>query len=607
MEDNKGTDAGAGCSDWFLVEADCSDTSDLENDLEKLFNEETDSDISDLIDDGDIEQGNSRELLCQQETEESEQQVQLLKRKYFSPKAISQLSPRLESISLSPQHKSKKRLFVEQDSGLELSLNEVEDITEEVEVPASASVPAAQGGKGVGEMHFKQLLKSSNVKATLMGKFKDAFGVGFNELTRQYKSNKTCCKDWVVTIYCVQDDLLEASKILLQKHCNYIWMHVLQPMTLYLLCFNAGKSRETVCRLLSSILQIDNMQALLEPPRLRSVLSALFWYKGSMNPNVYSFGTYPDWIVAQTMISHQSAEATQFSLSRMVQWAFDNEHLEEADIAYNYAKLAETDSNAKAFLDSNSQANFVRQCALMVRHYKRGQMRDMSMSCWIHTRLMSVEGEGHWSEIVKFIRYQNLNFIMFLDKFRTFLKNTPKRNCMCFYGPPDSGKSMFTMSLINVLKGRVLSFANSRSQFWLQPLSETKLALLDDATQECWNYIDTFLRNGVDGNYVSLDIKHRAPLQIKFPPLMITTNMNILKEEKYRYLHTRIEFFEFPNKFPFDNNNKPQFHLTDQSWKSFFERLWTQLELSDQEDEGEEDGDSERTFHCTAREVNGHI
>ena len=83
MEDNKGTDAGAGCSDWFLVEADCSDTSDLENDLEKLFNEETDSDISDLIDDGDIEQGNSRELLCQQETEESEQQVQLLKRKYF--------------------------------------------------------------------------------------------------------------------------------------------------------------------------------------------------------------------------------------------------------------------------------------------------------------------------------------------------------------------------------------------------------------------------------------------------------------------------------------------------------------------------------------------
>ena len=53
MEDNKGTDAGAGCSDWFLVEADCSDTSDLENDLEKLFNEETDSDISDLIDDGE--------------------------------------------------------------------------------------------------------------------------------------------------------------------------------------------------------------------------------------------------------------------------------------------------------------------------------------------------------------------------------------------------------------------------------------------------------------------------------------------------------------------------------------------------------------------------
>jgi len=82
--------------------------------------------------------------------------------------------------------------------------------------------------------------------------------------------------------------------------------------------------------------------------------------------------------------------------------------------------------------------------------------------------------------------------------------------------------------------------------------------------------------------------------------------MDIMKEEKYRYLHSRLRSFAFPNKFPFDNDHKPQFQLTDQSWKSFFERLWKQLDLSDQEEEGD-DGNSQRSFQCTARQINGHL
>lgn len=604
--DNKGTDSKEGCSDWCIIEAECSDLSDLDETLDKLFEEGTDSDISDLIDDGDTVQGNSLELLCQQESEESEQQLSYLKRKYLSPKAIQQLSPRLENISLSPRQKPKRRLFLEQDSGLELSLNEAENLSEELEVPAPVAAPAAQGAEGVGNEHYKELLRASNAKAVLMSKFKESFGVGFNELTRQFKSNKTCCRDWVTAIYAVNDDLLEGSKHLLQQHCNFIWLHVLFPMSLYLLSFKSGKSRETVLRLLTSMLQVTETHIISEPPKLRSVLSALFWYKGTMNTNVFTFGPHPDWIVNQTLISHQM-EATQFDLSDMIQWAFDHNYVEESDIAYNYAKLANENGNARAFLSSNSQAKYVRECSIMVKHYKRGEMKDMSISAWIHTKLLSVEGEGHWSHIVKFLRYQGLNFILFLDKFKAFLKNSPKKSCMLFYGPPDSGKSMFTMSLINVLKGKVISFSNSRSHFWLQPAIDTKIVLLDDATHECWQYMDTFLRNGIDGNLMCVDIKHKAPCQIKFPPLLITSNIDIKKEDKYRYLHSRIECFEFPNKFPFDNDNKPQFLLTDQSWKSFFTRLWNQLELSDQEDEGEEDGNSQRTFQCTARQINGHI
>ena len=538
MADSKGSTSKEGLSDWCILEAECSD---LENDFEQLFEQDTDSDVSDLLDNGELEQGNSLELFHQQECEQSEEQLQILKRKYLSPKAVAQLSPRLESISLSPQQKSKRRLFAEQDSGLELSLNnEAEDVSPEVEVPAIDSRPVDEGGSGAIDIDYLSLLRSSNIKATLMAKFKESFGVGFNELTRQFKSYKTCCNDWVLAVYAVHDDLFESSKQLLQQHCDYIWVRGIGAMTLYLLCFKAGKNRGTVHKLMTSMLNVQEQQILSEPPKLRNTAAALFWYKGGMGSGAFTHGTYPDWIAHQTILGHQNAEASTFDFSAMVQWAFDNNYLEEPDIAYQYAKLAPEDSNAVAWLAHNQQAKFVRECAAMVRFYKKGQMKEMSMSEWIHTKINEVEGEGHWSDIVKFLRYQDVNFITFLAAFKNFLHAVPKHNCILIYGPPNSGKSSFAMSLIKVLKGRVLSFVNSKSQFWLQPLGESKIALLDDVTDPCWVYIDTYLRNGLDGHFVSLDCKYKAPVQIKFPPLLLTSNINVHGETNYRYLHSRI-------------------------------------------------------------------
>ena len=606
MADPKGSTSKEGLGDWCILEADCSD---LENDFEQLFEQDADSDVSDLLDNGELEQGNSLELFHLQECKQSEEQLQILKRKYLSPKAVAQLSPRLESISLSPQQKSKRRLFAEQDSGLELSLNnEAEDNAPEVEVPALDSGPVDEGGTGDVDIDYLALLRSSNRKATLLAKFKDAFGVGFNELTRQFKSYKTCCNHWVLAVYAVHDDLFESSKQLLQQHCDYIWVRGIAAMTLYLLCFKAGKNRSTVHKLLTSMLNVQEQQILSEPPKLRNTAAALFWYKGGMGSGAFTYGKYPDWIAQQTVLGHQNAEASTFDFSVMVQWAFDNNHEQESDIAYHYARLAPEDSNAVAWLAHNSQAKFVRDCAAMVRYYKKGQMRDMSMSEWIYTRINEVEGEGHWSSIVKFLRYQGVNFIMFLAALKNFLHAVPKQNCILIHGPPNSGKSSFAMSLIKVLKGRVLSFVNSKSQFWLQPLGDCKIALLDDVTDPCWVYMDTYLRNGLDGHFVSLDCKYKAPVQTKFPPLLLTSNINVHEETNYRYLHSRIKGFEFPNPFPMKSDNTPQFELTDQSWKSFFERLWTQLELSDQEEEEEgEHGETQRAFQCSARSANEHI
>lgn len=291
----------------------------------------------------------------------------------------------------------------------------------------------------------------------------------------------------------------------------------------------------------------------------------------------------------------------QFSLSEMVQWAYDHDLTDEATIAYEYAILAEEDLNASSWLKSNCQAKIVKECATMCRYYKQAQMNEMSMSAWIYSRCHKVKETGNWKPIVQFLRFQGIPFPIFCEAFKPFLKGIAKKNCLVIYGPPNTGKSMFCMSLLKFLAGKVISYVNSKSQFWLQPLASTKIALLDDATHPCWRYIDVYLRNMLDGNPVSIDCKHKAPQQVHCPPLLITTNINIAAEEQYRYLRSRTHLFEFSEEFPFDEAGKPIFEFNDANWKSFFERLWQQLDLSEQEEEGDH-GATKSTFRCHSRD-----
>lgn len=608
--DHKGTDGYGG---WLLdVEAECLDDSDIDETLDIIL--ETNSDISDLIDEAPQSQGNSLELFHQQESLESEQQLCTLKRKYFqSPSQRSNfdetdlcaLSPRLENISITPKEKgkrSRRRLFNVTDSGVELSLpNEVDtDVTEsQTQVETECNSISVGGGDLV-----LQILKSKNAKATLFAKFKETVGISFAELTRPYKSDMTCCGDWVIAAFGVREPLVESFKVLLQQCCDYIHLtnYVSESVSiaLMLLRFKHQKNRKTVCKLLQKMLSIENVQLLTEPPKLRSVPAAMFWFKCTISKLTFTYGKTPEWILQQTQVGQ--TEDKQFDLSEMVQWAYDNEHTDESKIAYYYAIAAPENSNARAFLNSNAQAKHVKDCAVMVRHYFRAEMAEMTMAAWINKKLKSVTTEGDWRVIVKFLRYQEIEFIDFLIAFKSFLAGKPKKNCFVFYGPPNTGKSLFCMSLLHVLGGNVISYANSKSHFWLQPLSDTKLALLDDATSQCWDFIDIYLRNALDGNPISLDLKHRAPKQMKCPPLMITTNISVATEMRWQYLHSRIKFITFAQPFPFNDDGSPGFALTNENWKSFFLKFWQQLELSDQEDEGD-DGKPLTTLRVTARET----
>ncbi|AEA35063.1 early protein E1 [Saimiri sciureus papillomavirus 2] len=640
MASQPGTSKGDGAG-WIVVEADvhrpedCSSDEGEDSDLEAAG-----YDVVDFIDANESlgSPGEAAALYNTQCATEDTAVLQALKRKYLkspytSPhghvidgKEVNELSPRLSAINIGKNtQKAKRRLFArqQQDSGygnsLEVETQATDETPTQVDEGAGAGEPpgaslesgsqtaggteAAQGREEKRpEEPVVQWLQSSNLRAILLGKFKECYGVGYTDLVRQFKSDKTCCWDWVIAAFSMPMAVAEGLTSTIQPLCTYAHIQIntcsLGCVVLVLASFKAAKNRTTVKKALGTLLNIPENRMLVEPPKLKSMPAALYWFRTSLSNVSEVYGEPPEWLKRQTQVSH-CLEEEVFCLSTMVQWAYDNGHTDDSTIAYEYALLGDTDSNAAAFLKSNCQARYVKDCGTMVRHYKRAEMRRMTMAEWIQHCSDRIEEEGDWRPIVRFLRYQGVDFISFCKALKDFLKGIPKRNCIVLCGPPNTGKSWFGMSLMMFLEGKVLSYCNSTSHFWLQPLGDTKVAMLDDATPQCWDYIDTYLRNALDGNPICVDMKHKAPIQLKCPPMLITTNTDIREGDRWRYLRSRHTMFTFQNEMPFTPQGTPVYELSKANWKAFFGRSWAQLDLGDREDE-QDNGRANQPFRCCA-------
>nr|ATU83347.1 viral protein E1^M1 [Mus musculus papillomavirus type 1] len=155
MENDKGTGQYSG---WCFIdnEAECVDDVGSLDNLEALFEQSTQGSF---IDNDEVDQGNSLALLSEQLFATDEQQIAALKRKYAAtPKKktveIENLSPRLESVSISPKGKSRRRLF---DSGIG---HETQDTPSGSEVPMSISGSSSANSSIGSQCESEQLLLS---------------------------------------------------------------------------------------------------------------------------------------------------------------------------------------------------------------------------------------------------------------------------------------------------------------------------------------------------------------------------------------------------------------------------------------------------------------
>ncbi|QBR99482.1 E1 [Kittiwake papillomavirus 2] len=442
---------------------------------------------------------------------------------------------------------------------------------------------ASEQSQAEGVQLLQRILTAKNTRNTQLAVFKEMYGASYTDVTRLYKSDKTQSFEWVIVILGSASIIYEALTECLKRHTEFI-LYDINPekrLGLFYVGFLASKNREGVRKCLKHFNVEVTHLPLLDPPNKRSITAALFFAK-----LMVGHGEMPMWC-RDIIAAGERGNGEGFQLSKMVQWAMDHNYSDESEIAFGYAQLADIDVNAQMWLNSNMQAKYVRDATTMVRHYNRGRMHATPMpehiACRMRDHVDQDDKEG-WKRILVFLRYQHVVIQEFLQALKYWFKGRPKKCTIAILGVPDSGKTMFTMSLMQFMAGKVLNYANSKSHFWMQPLVDCKVAAIDDVTMPCWDYINLYMRPALDGNSICIDCKHRAPVQTKCPPLILTSNydprdiMGHGDERLYKYLFSRITFVCFNRVIP-HIGGRPRFLIQAADWRSFILKYHNELDI----------------------------
>lgn len=253
--DSEGTDEeGAGCTGWFYVEAVVDKkTGDNISDDEDENTNDTGSDIIDFIDTNNsicsqAEHETARALFQVQETQAHKEAVQTLKRKFLgSPRSsplgditnqTTQSNRQQQTTQANHPHGKRRLLDSYPDSGYGNTQVETVEATLQVDGQNGGSQHSMCSGGGSSDRSTDidletnentnvelnsvcAVLKCSNAKAMFMAKFKEVYGISYNELVRVFKSDRTCCTDWVCALFGVSPMVAENLKTLIQPFCIY--------------------------------------------------------------------------------------------------------------------------------------------------------------------------------------------------------------------------------------------------------------------------------------------------------------------------------------------------------------------------------------------------
>ena len=117
---------------------------------------------------------------------------------------------------------------------------------------------------------------------------------------------------------------------------------------------------------------------------------------------------------------------------------------------------------------------------------------------------------------------------LFTKLFHAFQIGQPKKRWLCLQGRVNAGKTKLAAGIRHLLDGVSINVNisdDSRRSFQLGQAIGKRFVIFDDVTSIGFRMLDQSMREFLDGEHeVSLERKHKNPLQVIFPQGLITTN-----------------------------------------------------------------------------------
>ncbi|QYW06039.1 E1 protein [Papillomaviridae sp. Seabass_c24797] len=412
-----------------------------------------------------------------------------------------------------------------------------------------------------------------------LAKFKEATKLSWHVLVRQIKSSTSKQPCWCALIPGESREVKAKLAVLSQEQNVQTLMEGPTFFDLHMVMIEfftpIGKDQfQLLC------LKYDLKALCINAPNPHKDVAVLVW----RNYCAIVKGDLPEWIKAKFQAeTTETGLNAEFKLKIAAQYCIDNDINDEAQFIYQYSQITGTDSNAKAWLNHNSCLKWAKDAVQLSIKMRAGREASMNPGEFVQHKIDQLpERTGNFKKIDSLLLFQNIMPVSFANAVRKLLYRVPKKSVLCLVGKKDTGKSLISSTLSQFLGGKALGFQNHRSSFWLQPAINARLVVLDDATLSFWEYANVYLRTAFDGNSISVDAKNLAMKEIKFPPIIITSNYDIRNTEQFGdfgFLTNRVLFFSMQKELT--SQQVQRWLPTSADWASWFFEYRQNLDIED--------------------------
>lgn len=185
--------------------------------------------------------------------------------------------------------------------------------------------------------------------------------------------------------------------------------------------------------------------------------------------------------------------------------------------------------------------------------------------------LVSLEDSLKWFS--KWCKHQNIQEHELVENVHMVMNRmAPKKNCICFYGPPNSGKTWLARSICeSVVYYCNISTMTGNSSFEFAEAQLQRAILLNEPC--CTDKTVELVKNLLEGERCTIQIKHKSDQSLERTPILIATNQPLAAYTTHRKVNEeafKVRMIRYDVKAMAELKDCPG-SLHPRMWRSLFD------------------------------------